>query len=175
MKALHVVIFLVATVGAHSQEQQCVQSEFSGEASQGQQRFVQELGQGITFSLLPMGRNAQEPRWGWFNMRVVDESKGIYVFSPSDGNWLLATPDWWSTFIGSPNSDVKRSLGYRVRNLVFPLSGDDKQKLKEASSLIFNAKSTEEEPGAVAALKSMRLGQIKFEITDSVLRPESRP
>ena len=174
MKAPALILILLATLAACGQEQQCVQSEFSGEAVHNQ-RFRQELGQGITFSIEPMGRNAQEPKWGWFKIVVVDDSKGIFAFNQSDTNWLLATPDWGSAFIGGFHSDVKRAMEYRVRDLVFPLSSDDKQKLRELSASIYGAKTSEEAQTAAAPLKSMRLGHIKFEITDYQLGVEEPP
>ena len=131
MKTPPLVLLLLLTVASYCQQQQCLQSEFSGEAAQGQ-GFRQELGQGVAFSVVPMGRNTQEPKWGWLKIRVVDESKVIFAFNPSDENWLLATPDWGSAFIGGFNSDVNRAIEYRLRDLIFPLSFDDKQKLREA-------------------------------------------
>jgi hypothetical protein len=74
MKLHLFVLLLFSTVLARSQ-QQCAQSEFSGEAAQGQQ-FNQELGQGLVLSVVPM-RNAQ---WGWFQIRVRDESHSLFVF-----------------------------------------------------------------------------------------------
>ena len=122
-----------------------------------------------------MGRTTREPRWGWFKIVVVDDSKGIFAFNQSDENWLLATSDWGSAFIGGPNSDVKRAMEYRVRDLVFPLSFDDKQKLRELSAPIYEAKTPEEARTAAPPLKSMRLGQIRFEITDYQLGAEEPP
>jgi len=70
---------------------------------------------------------------------------------------------------------VKAALEYRVRYFVFPTSSEDKQKLSEGASLMFNAKTPEEEGSAAAALKSMRLGQIKFDIKDYRLRDGEQP
>ena len=162
MKAPHLLFLLLfSTVLTHSQQQQCVQSEFSGEAVQGQQ-FNQELGEGLVLSVVPM-RNAQ---WGWFQIRVRDESHGPFVFNQSDMNWLLATPDWGSAFIGGPNSDQKAALEYRLRYLAIPMSLDNKEALRKTTSFLSTAKTPEEEQSAVAALKSMRLGQITFQITE---------
>ena len=93
---------------------------------------------------------------------------GIFVFNPSDTNWLLAT-DFASAFIGGPNSDVKAGIEYRARYFVFPLSLDDKQKLRETARLVKEASTEDEKRTAIAALKSMHLGQLKFEITDYTL------
>ena len=174
MKAPALILLLLATLAAYGQEQQCVQSEFSGEATHAK-TFRQELGQGIAFSIEPMGRTTQEPRWGWFKIVVVDDSKGLFVFNPTDANWLFAIPDWGTAFIGGFNSDVKRAMEYRVRDLVFPLSFDDKQRLRELSALIYGAKTPEEAQTAAVPLKSMHLGQIRFEITDYRLGTEQPP
>jgi len=154
-----ILAFLLSTVLAYAQVPQCVQSEFSGEAAQGQQ-FTQELGEGLVFSIVPM-RNAP---WGWFKIRVRSESHSNFVFSPSDDNWFLATPDWWSTFIGGIHSDQKSALQYRLRSLIFPLSDDAKEKLKEFTGRLSAAKTSEEERDAFVALKSIHLGQITFNI-----------
>jgi hypothetical protein len=52
------------------------------------------------------------------------------------------------------------------RYLLFPLSFDDKTELREKASLVNTAKNSEEVESAVASLRSMRLGHIRFEITD---------
>ncbi|MBV9075488.1 MAG: hypothetical protein JOZ10_17820 [Acidobacteria bacterium] len=163
MRSHLALAFLLSTMLAHAQPQRCVQSEFSGEAAQGQ-RFTQELGEGLVFSVVPMW-NAP---WGWFKIRVRDESRGsIFVFNPSDDNWLLATPDWWSTFIGGGfQSDQNAALQYRLRSLVFPLSADAKEKLKEFTGLLSAAKTSEEERDAFVALNLIHLGQITFSIED---------
>jgi len=153
-------LLLFSPVLAQTQEQ-CVESEFSGEAFQGQ-RFNQELGEGLVLSVVPM-RNA---RWGWFLIRLRAESSPVFVFNPSDMNWLLATPDWGSASIGGPLSDQKAALEYRLRYLVFPISLNDKKELRETASRLSVAKTPEEEHSAVAALESMHLGRIKFEIND---------
>jgi len=102
VKVLQVLlVLLLSTVESKSQQSQCMQTEFSGEVSQGQ-KFSQQLGEGIRFSVLPMSLK-EDPRWGWFQIRVLNEQRPIVVFNPSDSNWLLAT-DWSSAFIGGVNS-----------------------------------------------------------------------
>lgn len=168
MNKLAVLVFLLLLAGtAQTQQPQCIQSEFSGSAAQGQE-FKQEFGQGITFTVFPM-RLKEDPRWGWFQIDVLgDREHAVFVFNPSDTNWLLAT-DFASAFIGGPNSDVKVGIEYRVRYFVFPLSLDDKQKLRETARLVNEASTEDEKRTAVTALKSMHLAQLKFEITDYTL------
>jgi hypothetical protein len=81
-------------------------------------------------------------------------------------NWLLATPDRGSAFIGGFDSDQKAALEYRLRYLAIPLSFDNKEAFRKTASFLSTATTPEEEQSAVAALKSMRLAQITFQITE---------
>jgi len=153
--------FLFLALLSHAQDQQCVQSGFSGEAAQGQE-FSQEFGEGLVFRIVPM----RDAPWGWFKIRVADESHANFIFNSSDENWFLATADWGSAFIGGFRSDQKAALEYRLRYLIFPMSFDDKETLKKIAAALYTTKDSEEEHSSITELKSMRLGQMKFEITD---------
>lgn len=161
MKGLSLALLVLLSAVAYPQEQQCVQSELSGEAAQGHQ-FNQELGQGLVFSIVPM----RIVPWAWFQITIIDKSHAGYVLNMSDANWLLATPDFGSAFIGGINSDQKAALGYRIRDLLFPISFGEKEELRTVSTDLYTTKAQEEESKSIAVLGSMRLGQMKFEITD---------
>jgi hypothetical protein len=166
MKVMPVLLVLVlfSAVEAQTAPRQCVRAEFTGEATQ-DNAFTQDLGEGIRFSVFPM-RMKEDARWGWFQIRVIGgDEDGIFAFNPSDLNWLLAT-DFRSAFIGGPNSDVKASLTYRLRYFIFPISRDNKQQLRGAANRLVFAQTPGETGNATAALNSMPLGQIRFEITD---------
>jgi hypothetical protein len=90
------VLLLVSGLQAQSSGLRCEKGEFSGEARQGQP-FRRELVGGIKFSVDPM-RLKEDPRWAWFQIRVVGSDQGVVGFNPSDSNWLLAA-DFWSAFI----------------------------------------------------------------------------
>lgn len=139
-----------------------MQVDFSGEASQ-EHGFQQELGEGLTFSVVPMTEK-EEPQWGWFQLKVINSRSGGYVFNPSDRNWLLVN-DWGSAFIGGPNTDVKAALEYRTRHMIVPTSGEDKQRLWLMPGNLPSA-AQEREHEITAILNSMRLAQMKFVIED---------
>lgn len=161
---LLLLTLLASTVNAQT-AQQCQRVEFSGEASQ-TKKFNLELGQHITFTVFPMSYR-EEPRWRWFQIRIIG-SDSVFVFSPSDHNWLLAA-NFRSAFIGGPNSDVKKSLQYNIRYLVFPLSVDQKVELLYAVSNLSNASTQDERGKAVAEFQALRLGQLKFVIDDYLI------
>jgi hypothetical protein len=156
-------VLLLSTLPAQCRQPQCIKSEFSGVATQSQ-TFRQELGQGIRFTVGPMTLEP-DARWRWFQVVVIKEDEGVYVFNLSDTNWLLTT-DFWSAFIGGANLDLKAALGYRLRYLIFPVSSEDKERLREAVDLIRNANTPDQIMQAARSLKSIPLGQLRFEIAD---------
>ena len=172
MKLLAIVVTLLATVQARSQARQCYQVAFSGEATQSQS-FRQQLGDDLTFSVIPMRLRGGDPRWAWFKIRVLPND-GAFGFNASDENWLLAVSDGWSVLIGAVNSDLNAALEYRSRNLVFPLRGE-KQKALEAVALIRSARTAEELRRALATLNALRLAQVSFELTDYGLNAGDPP
>ena len=117
MKLLRIAILIpLLAAAAQSQQSQCMRADFSGEASH-DKVFHQELGEGLTFTVLPM-KSKEDPRWGWFQLRVLcDHCR--YVFNPADANWLFASGDWDSAFISGPNTDVKVALEYRTATWCF--------------------------------------------------------
>jgi len=164
IKVLTILISLfVSGLQAQSSGAQCERGEFSGEAKQGL-AFSRELVGGIKFSVDPM-QLKEDPRWGWFQIRVVGTDQPVVVFNPSDTNWLVAT-DFWSAFIGGVNVDLEAALQYRLRNLVFPTSFKDKEKLRRVAGALYSAKVTDEIQKGVNALRTIPLGVIHFEITD---------
>ena len=164
IKILTILISLfVSGLQAQSSGAQCEKGEFSGEARQGL-AFRRELVGGIKFSVDPM-QVKEDPRWGWFQIRVVGTDQPVFVFNPSDRNWLLAT-DFWSAFIGGVNFDPHAALQYRDRYWVFPTSFKDKEKLRRAAEALHRAETTDEIQKGVNALRTIPLGVIHFEITD---------
>ena len=91
------------------------------------------------------------------------------MLNPGDANWLLDATDFWSAFIGGPDSDLNAALQYRSRYLVFSVAAADKQAARDAARGVTEAKTLEEIKRALAALNAMRLAQLRFEITDYVL------
>lgn len=166
MKALVILITaLVSVFAAEAQTPQCLQTDFSGEASQAKP-FSQNLGGGVTFSVNPMQLH-EDPRQAWFVIRVIGEDASPFVFQPSDTNWVLAASGFWTAFIGgSAQIDVRAALGYQSRHLLLPLSDKDMKKAREAAVLVYDAKAPEQERNAIAALEAVRLAQADFEITD---------
>jgi hypothetical protein len=166
MKAL--IIFITALVlvfAAEAQTPQCLQTEFSGEARQAK-LFSQNLGGGLTFSVNPM-QLREDPKQAWFVIRVIGDDANGFVLQPSDMNWALAASDFWTAFIGgSAEIDVREALGYKSRQLLLPLSEKDMKKAREAAVLVYDAKTSEQESNAIAALKAVRLAQADFEIID---------
>jgi hypothetical protein len=171
-KILTILILFISGLHAQVSGPHCEQGEFSGEARQGQP-FRSELVGGIKFSVDPR-RLKEDPRWAWFQIRVIGADQGVFVFNESDGNWLLAT-DVWSAFIGGVNIDLNAALQYRVRYLVFPTSFKDKEKLRRAADELHSARATNEIEKAVNALKKIPLGVIRFEINDYGLGENERP
>lgn len=168
MRLLVVLITALASVfAAEGQTLQCVQTDLSGEAKQAKP-FSQNLGGGITFSVDPM-QLREDPKQTWFVIRAIGDGAGGYIFNPSDGNWVLAASGFWTAFIGGPRSDLRAALGYRSRQLLLPLSTEDKQKAREAAELVYEAKTPEQERKAIAALNAAHLAQAHFEITDYAL------
>ena len=172
MKLLAIAVTVLAAVQAQSQAKQCLQLEFSGEATQ-TQGYRQRLGEDLTFSVDPM-RLRDDPKWAWFQIRVLPND-GVFVFNLSDWNWLLAVSDFRSVFIGGPNSDLNATLQCRSRYLAFPLQKGGKDKATEAANLIRGARTTEEMRRALAALKALRLAQILFELSDYRLEAADPP
>jgi hypothetical protein len=110
MKLLPILLLaLVSSLEAQNLQPQCPKVEFNGEVAQGRP-YSQQLGGNVSFSVLPM-RLREDPRYGWFQLRIIGEGSG-FVFNLSDRNWLLAT-DFYSAFIGGTDSDVKAALSYR--------------------------------------------------------------
>jgi hypothetical protein len=169
MKLLRIItLVLVPIVAAQAQERQCVETQFAGEATQ-LQEYSQQLDERLAFSVNPM-RLREDPRWAWFQIRVApNDGDAIVVFNPGDSNWLLNATDFWSVFIGGPDSDLNAALQYRSRYLLFPIAAADKQAARDVARLVTEAKTSEEIKRAVAALNAMRLAQVRFEITDYVL------
>lgn len=168
MRVLVILItVLVSVFAAQAQTLQCVQTEFSGEATQAKP-FSQNLGGGVAFSVEQM-QSREEPKQTWFVIRAIGDGAGVYVFSPSDANWVLAASGFSTAFIGGIHSDLRAALGYRSRPLLLPLSTEDKQKAREAAELVYEAKTPEQERKAIAALKAAHLAQADFEITDYAL------
>jgi hypothetical protein len=157
---------LVMVFAAEAQTLQCLQTDFPGEAKQAKP-FSQNLGGGVTFSVNPM-QSREDPKQTWFVIGAIGDGGGGYVFSPSDTNWFLAA-SFGPAFIGGIHSDLRAALGYRSRQLLLPLSIEDKQKAREAVDLVVEAKTPEQERRAIAALKAAHLAQADFEITDYAL------
>jgi hypothetical protein len=172
MRTFILLAVLFSAILADGQRTQCMQADFSGEASQ-EHGFQQELGEGLTFSVVPM-TGKEEPQWGWFQLKVISSCSGGYVFNPSDANWLLVN-DWGSAFIGGPNTDVKAALEYRTRYMIFPTSGEDKQRLWLMLGSFRTAAAPEQERQITVTLNSMRLGQMKFVIEDFRLAQSEPP
>ena len=173
-KLAHILIAILFTaVAAESQQSRCMQADFSGEATQ-EQVFRQEIGEHLSISVWPIPPGSREKTvWRWFQIKVIPDG-GLFVFNPSDGNWLLAT-DWNSPIIGGANTtDVKRAMEYRTRYMIFPMSTEDKQQLLEIARALKGSDQEEQHKG-LAALQSMRLGQMKFEITDYRLGEQEPP
>ena len=161
-KILAILILSAPGLQAQGSGPQCEEGEFSGEARQGQP-FSRELIGGLKFSVDPM-RLKEDPRWAWFQIRVIGTDQPVFVFNPSDSNWLLAT-DFWSAFVGGVDFDLDKALQYRVRYLAFPTSFEDKEKLRRAAHALHSATATDEiEKGN--ALRRIPLGVIRFEIKD---------
>jgi len=171
MKLLRIAILIpLLAAAAQSRQSRCMRAGFSGVASQ-DKVFHQELGEGLTLTVLPM-KSKEDARWGWFQLKVLCDTCG-YVFNPSDANWLLAT-DFNSAFIGGPNTDVKAALEYRTRYMIFPSSVEDKERLKAVPSGLQSV-HPEEQAKAMETLRSTRLIQMKFQIDDYSLGTREPP
>lgn len=170
-KILAILILFAPGLLAQGGGPQCEKGEFSGEARQGQP-FSRELVGGLQFSVDPM-RLKENPRWAWFQIRVIGPDQLGFIFNPSDSNWLLAT-DFWSAFVGGANFDLDTALQYRIRYLVFPTSFEGKEKLRRAADALHSAKATDEIENR-NALRKMPLGVIRFEITDYGLEEQEEP
>jgi hypothetical protein len=165
MKLLVIIITaLVSLFAAEAQTPQCLQTDFSGEATQAKP-FNQNLGGGVTFSVSPM-QLREDPKQAWFVIHVIGDDASLVSLQPSDTNWVLAASGFWTAFIGGSGVDVRASLGYRFRHLLLPLSEKDMKKAREAAVLVYDAKAPEQEGNAIAALKAVPLAQADFEITD---------
>jgi hypothetical protein len=97
--------------------------------------------------------------------RNRENSRGVFKFGCRIAEFCPKS----ANFIGGVNSDQKAALEYRLRYLVFALSVDEKQKLRKVANLVMNVDTPEGQRAPIAEPKSMRLGQIKFEITESRL------
>ncbi|HEY8669949.1 MAG TPA: hypothetical protein VIL63_03845 [Terriglobales bacterium] len=173
IKVLTILISLfVSGLQAQSSGAQCERGEFSGEAKQGL-AFSRELVGGIKFSVDPM-QLKEDPRWGSFQIRVLGTDQPVFDFNLSDRNWLLAT-DFWSSFIGGVNVDLKAALQYRLRNLIFPTSFKNKEKLRIVADALHGAKGKDEIEKSVNALRAIPLGVMQFEITDYAIGDGERP
>jgi hypothetical protein len=165
MKALVTLIAgLVCVFAADAQTPQCFQTDFSGEATQ-VKPFSQKIGGGVTFSVEPR-KLSNDPKQAWFVIRAIGDGAGHFALSPSDSNWLLAGSGFWPALIGGAQTDLRAALGYRSRQLLLPLSTEDKEKAREAAHLLYEAKTPEQEREAVAALNAAHLAQADVEITD---------
>jgi hypothetical protein len=159
------LIVLCGMCGAQAQQRQCFQAEFSGEAKQGQ-ALSQELGAGVRFSVNP-AQAREDERISWFKIRVIGEREGgVFVFSLSDTNWILAVSDFWSAFIGGPNTDLEAALEYKVRYLLFPIALDEKQGAIAVANRLRIANTKQQIRDSVTALNAAHLALAKFEITD---------
>src|SRR5436305_14769968 len=118
MRLLTAIAIVLVTANARVQGQ-CVQVQFSGEATQSH-RYIQQLDEYLQVNVFPM-HFEPDPRWVWFEISVAP-SHGVFVFSPGDANWLLDVTDFWCAFIRPPNSDLDSSLQYRSRDSVVPIT-----------------------------------------------------
>jgi hypothetical protein len=162
MRLLTAIAIVLVTANARVQGQ-CVQVQFSGEASQSH-KYIQQLDEYLQVNVFPL-HFEPDPRWAWFEISVAPRD-GVFVFSLGDANWLLDVTDFWSAFIGGPNSDLDSSLQYRARYFVFPIAAGDKKRAREAASLITSANTPEATKRAMAALMAVPLAHLQFEITD---------
>ena len=170
------IIFLTALLSvfeAGGQTPHCLQTDFSGEATQAKP-FSQNIGGGITFSVEP-SKLREDPKQMWFVIRAIGNDAGQIVFNPSDSNWVLAASGFWTAFIGGAHADLPAALGYRSRQLLLPLSTEDKEKARKAANLVYEAKTPKQERRAIAALNAAHLAQADFEITDYALGPGEPP
>ena len=164
---------LLSVFEAGGQTPQCLNTEFSGEATQAKP-FSQNIGDGVTFSVEP-SQLREDPKQTWFVIRAIGDDAGAFSFNPSDRNWVLAASGFWTAFIGGAHSDLPAALGYRSRRLLLPLSAEDKEKAREAANLVYEAKTPKQERKAIAALNAAHLAQADFEITDYALGPGEPP
>lgn len=164
MKLLWPTLLLVFTVAAFSQDQ-CVRVQFSGEATQSH-KYIQPIQDHLALVVNPMHLK-EDPRWTWFEISIVPNSDdGVFVFALGDRNWLLDVSDFWSVFMGGPNSDLNSALEYRSRYFVFPVKADDKERGREAARLVVGASGPEQLQSAITALNGMHLAHLKFDMTN---------
>jgi hypothetical protein len=149
---------------SEAQTLQCLQTYFVGVATQAEP-FKQNVGSGVTFSVNPM-RSREDPKHAWFVIHMIGDDAIPFVLNQSDANWVFAANDFWTAFIGGAASDLRAALGYRSRHLLLPLSAEDKKKARVAATLVYEAKTVEQERTAIAALNTARLAQADFEIID---------
>jgi hypothetical protein len=117
----------------------------------------------------------EDPRWEWFAIRVVRrDDNGIFVFHPDDGNWLL-TFNFWSAFVGGPNTDVRAALRYQRRYLLFPISASLLPEARPVAEMFYQSKTDVDIKNAAQALRRLQLAHMQFEITDYGLDKSESP
>ena len=85
MRLLTAIAIVLVAANALVQGQ-CVQVQFSGEATQSH-KYIQQLDKNLEINVSPM-HSEPDPGWAWFEIGVAPRD-GAFVSSPGDGNWLL--------------------------------------------------------------------------------------
>ncbi len=168
MLPMKLIAFVIASVlcvlALQAQTPQCIQTDFSGEATQSHE-FRQELGDGLTFTIKPM-KFSGHPEKAWFRIIVLRKGASLFVFNPSDTNWAVAVGGLGQVLIGGASVDLRKSLQDRSRYLFLPLSVDEKERARKAANSLYEATTPEQEMKAVAALNKVHMAHAEFEITD---------
>lgn len=85
----------------------------------------------------------------------------------SDANWILATNNFGSAWVGGPHTDVRAALEYRSRYLLIPLAENDMQSGRAAKRLLEEIGTSESsKEAAEKTLRSLPLAHAEFEIVD---------